>query len=401
MIYRYFHDQSNKLSQIELVSRTFFTQLNSSILVLVILYFFKLNSGFGIKMSESEFFFFALALFGMVFYTMCEIILRISINLNKYIILVTINSLLFLTSTFVSLYIYNFNFENYLKLFSLIYFFSGILGLFFIYPLISFKNIKYINFSYLSFALPIGLLSLSPLLQGYFMRNFVYNFLPGEMLGSYSTGYRLTIFYTLPSLALTNAILPFLVRSKNHLNFSILANKFLFFTIITMSFCLSILTLYSKDLFHIILKYNNEDIIKVFVYICLGLFIQTLSSILSIGSIIKNGTIYRFISGYLIMILAIFLSFLFIKNYGINGLICGVLIGNILQLFIDSIIAQYIFKISWDSFNIYIYISLSIFLFFVCLYFSNLSLYIRIPFTIFFLFIPFIYFNNVIFKKYK
>ena len=103
-------------------------------------------------------------------------------------------------------------------------------------------------------ALPIGFLTLLPLLQGYFMRNFLYNFLSWDTLGSYSTAYRLTIFYTLPSLAITNAILPFLIREKNKLNFTILANKFLFFTLISMTFCLTILTLYSKDLFHFILK---------------------------------------------------------------------------------------------------------------------------------------------------
>jgi O-antigen/teichoic acid export membrane protein len=404
MIYRFLHDESIVITKTQLVSRTLFTQCIAIVIILVTLYlsfYSKHIPGMALKLSGSDFFFFALALIGMVFYTISEVILRISENLNKYILLVTLNSLLFLVCTFVSLNYFNIDFKLYLKFYTVIYFIIGTTSLFFIRQLISFKRIKIINYEYVLFSLPIGLLSLLPLIQGYFMRNFVFSFLDGYMLGSYSAGTRLTIFYTLPSFAVTNAIIPLLLRSKSDSKFSNLANKLLFFTILTLSFCLFMLTIFSKELFNIFLNQNNEASLTVFIYLCFGLFLQSISSILSLGSFIKNGTIYRFFSGYLVMIISIFLSFYLIKIYGLDGLIIGILTGNLLLFFLDFYIAQRVHKISWEISKLSIFLIISFCLFFVCQYLCSYSLLIRIPFSIFFILIPFFFTNFLLFKNYQ
>tara|TARA_Y100001958_G_scaffold82898_1_gene56136 strand:- start:13869 stop:15347 length:1479 start_codon:yes stop_codon:yes gene_type:complete len=390
MIYRFLHDESIKGSKRQLVSNTLFTQIIAVTLFLSIIYFCYLNNIFDndiIKLKDSDFLFLGLALFGMVFYSVSEVILKISASLKKYAVLTIANASLFLLCTYISVKYFNISILTYLKLYSILYFLLGILGLFLIGSYLSIKNVRIIKKEYLSYGLPLCLLTLIPLIQVFVGQNFILKYLDEDSLGIFAAASKLTILFTLPALAVSNSTIPILLRSSKDVNFNFNSNKFLFFTIISMSFCLFILTLFSSELSIIVFGKNYKSSGVILSFLCLGLYLKSAHGVLSLGSLIKNRTIYRFFSNLIVMFISLFTSYFFIKSYGLIGLIVGFLIGNSVQLILDFYISQKLLKIQWEKSKIFMLIIFSLCLFMFLQYLHEFSIIVKVllSFLIFFL----------------
>jgi len=402
MIYRFLHDDSINISKKQLVSNTIFTQFLTIIFILILFYsylsynLFEINS---FKLRNTDFIFFGLSLLGMVFYSVSEVILKISSSLKKYSILTIFNASLFIICTYIGVKCFNVDIITYLKLYSILYFLLGILGLFLIKKYLTINNLKVINKNFFLYAFPLCLLTLIPLIQVFIGQNFILVYLEQNSLGIYAAASKLTILFTLPALAVSNSTIPILLRTSKESNFKINTNKFLFFTLLFMSFCLFILTLFGSELTIIIFgeNYNSSGIILSL--LCLGLFFKSLHGILSVGSLIKNGTKYRFFSTLLVTIVSLYISYILIKSYGLIGLVIGIVTGNLIQLILDYYIAQKIFKIEWNSFVTLIILVYIISIFFLIQYISDISIINKILVSFILLFINLLLYFFLVFKK--
>lgn len=402
MIYRFLHDNSIKITKTQLVSNTLFTQVLTIIFILAGLFFcfhFNIIKFNGIKLTSGNFIFLSLALIGMVLYSVAELILKISASLKNYTILVMLNSTIFLFFTYVSVKYFSIDMLNYLKLYGSIYFLLGCIGLVFIRPYISLKNFKIIDFEYLSYGLPLCLLTLVPLVQAFFIRTFILQFLDVPNIGIYAAASKLTILYSLPALAVSYATIPLLLRNSKSINFNIIANKFIFFTLILMSLCLFTFTMFGSELSILAFGPNYNSSGMILSFLCIGLFLQSVNGIISIGSLIKKGTSLRFFSSLLIAILSLSICYFFVKTYGLKGLLIGILTGNVLQLMLDLFIAQRLFKIQWDSLRIFIFITFTLMLSIYLQYVSNFLIVTKIFIFFILLILNIILYVYFVYKK--
>lgn len=402
MIYRFLNDNSINISKSKLVSNTLFTQFLSIVFILMVLFigfYFNIFRLGEIKLDWPSFGFLGLALIGMVFYSVAELILKISASLKNYTILVLLNSTIFLIFTYISVRYFSIGMLNYLKLFGCIYFLLGCIGLVFIRSYISLKDFKIINFEYLSYGLPLCLLTLIPLVQAFFIRNFILQFLDISNIGIYAAASKLTILYSLPALAVSNATIPLLLRNSQNANFNIIANKFIFFTLISMSLCLFIFTMFGSELSILAFGINYSSSGIILSFLCIGLFLQSVNGIMSIGSLIKKGTGLRFFSSFLMASLSLSIGFYFVKIYGLKGLLIGILTGNVLQLILDLFIAQRLFKIQWDSIRVFVFIIFTLLVSIYLQYVSNFQIVTKMVIIFILLILNTILYFYFVYKK--
>jgi O-antigen/teichoic acid export membrane protein len=365
MLYRYLFDDTLIHKKDHLVSNTIFTQIMWFIFLVLIFFLFFLSGIINIDKSNikiNDIIFFILAIFGMMLYSTTELILKISPSLMKYSFLVISNSTIFLISTYVFVEILDFSISQYIKLYSLLYFILSIIGLYFIRSYINYNYFKLINISYLYYALPLCMMTLFPLFQSFFFRTIIFQNLTSQNSGLFAASSKLTILYSLPAFAVLNSTMPLLLKSYKENNFNVTANRTAYFTLISMSFITILISLFSVELCVFSFGENYGKSGFVLSCLCLGLFLQSVTGLLSIAYLIKNLTILRMFSNIAFTVLSIYVPYLLIKPFGINGLMIGLIIVNALQLLADLFISKRIFQINWRLKGIFFFIFFTIFL---------------------------------------
>jgi O-antigen/teichoic acid export membrane protein len=365
MIYRYLHDPRIDEPQSVLVSGAFFVLIVTLIFLSFLLFVFLEFNFFGIKergLENVHFLSIYGAVVGMVIYSFTEVILRLEKSLRRYFYLLVSNSILFLTVTYVSTVYFDVGLTIFLDLYAVVYLILGTLGLLLVRDYLSFGQFKLLRLEYFSYAVPLALTTLIPLIQAFFYRNYIMTYLDQAQVGLFAAGSKILILYSLPALAVYNTTIPVLLSRTDLKNYHKLANNYLLFTLLICTYLLINLSLYNKEIVFILFGDEFELSGYITILLVFSAYVLSISSTLSIGSLINNGSKYRFLNGLFIMLLSLILGDLFIKNYGLFGLLVSICCTSFIQMISDVWIGQKFYKIEWEFIIVIIFILISMFL---------------------------------------
>lgn len=266
----------------------------------------------------------------------------------------------------------------------------------FIYQIIHLN--KMINFNIdksvlnksLSYALPQFPARLGNATISYLNRFLMISFLSVSAIGIYSLSLKLASFVQLGYIAFSMAWTPFMFAQINKSNDKIIFPKVLDIITVIVFSLICIVTIFSKELVLIISGSKFIESSKYLGALSLYFSFFIFKEIVDVGPKKLEKTKYLTYSFTISVIVNFITMFLFIKSYGIKGVVLSMVLTNMVLFYLSLYISNKLYPIKFNIYNFTLQLILSLI---VIIYFMNMDLDIIFKFILSIMIIIFLIVN--------
>jgi O-antigen/teichoic acid export membrane protein len=350
-ILRYFHDEGDDESRKQLISQTIIFQLMVSISALGIFLLFKdeIIGALGLSNESANLVLTLLMIvpFGIC-YTISEIVLRLTSDLKRYMVLTIGFMIASLLVIFYATRVMAADLDQMFTLYFYLWGLFGIFGLVLIRKWLAAPKSVGISKKMAVYGLPMGLVVLVESSQPVIERLIITNIISMEALGLYAVAAKIAIILLLPIGAFQMAFMPLVMKIHHDQNSIKLFNLVLtiystFLTVLVLLLCAL-----SEPLIIFLAGRPYLGGAPVVFPLILSIYFQAIAGILGLGTIISSRTYVRFGIHLVSQIVACSLMILLSDRYNILGVACAVAAGKALILVLDGIVGQRLYPLAWN-----------------------------------------------------
>jgi len=345
---RYFHENDSTIEQKKIISQTIFFQIIIyiffSTLVWTFTYFNNISLFLRIEILKKI----LIIIPFFLIYNQIEILLRLTSQTGKYILLIVITTLVNILSISFAALFFKCDVNTILDVYILVNISCCLFSVWLIRDWISICYISIPPREMITYGLPLGIVALLNSFQPFLERVITTEYLGLEALGLYSAAAKISGIISLPIIAFNNAFLLISMRKYKDSNSSFTFNILMKIYVVTLSLMIILIAQYADYLMTLIAgsKYlagHNAIFLMTF-----AIYLNALAGILGIGAIIASKTHYRLYSNIIIIALSLLFMIILSKFFGLLGIVFGVILAKTAAVVLDSFIGQRLFSIKWD-----------------------------------------------------